>query len=888
MRNFWLSVFLTFGSLAAYATHNRAGEIIYRHIGGNTYEFTVFTYTKVDAPADRPTLPISWGDGSPMDTLERSDIFEFSGRNTQRNTYIEIHTFPGAGSYDICISDPNRNAGIININSGSSVVVEFAIRTTLRISAAIAPNSSIIFANIPLQDACLFQPWVHNPGAVDQDGTDSISYKLVPSMGFGCVSFELGFYQYPNELAALGPSPNPNTNLSIDPFTGTITWDSPQRLGEYNLAFTVEEWRSGILISTVLRDMQITVENCPGNVPPVLSALIDTCVEAGDVLTLPITATDNNSSNVAITGFGGPFSVGSSPATIAQSDFVPTAVATFNWATDCSHIRLAPYQTNIQATDNGPGTSLVDVNTFRITVVAPAPQDLQADAVGSSIQLSWFPSPCAGAVGYKIYRRINFYGFLPSQCETGVPAYTGYSLITTLEGEGNTNYLDQDEVIFGRQNCYMVVACFPDRAQSYASNETCAEILFEIPIIKKNSIGLTATVGIDTVEWRSPIELDMAVFPGPYQYKLYRGDGLAVPDEEVLVSSIETELSNLPTQFISSTLNTEESAHTYRVELFSNGEFAAKSNRASSLFLELEPNDNQVTISFTEQLPWINFQYDIYRQDNGAGSFELLATTDAIPYTDLGLVNNRIYCYYVVSHGSYFAVLENDTLINFSQRSCTIPYDRTPPCAPVLTGEEDCVALEIDLEWSNPNDTCDETDDTMLYNVYFAPTNADSLTLLQTVQGDFNTAIQLIFDNSIAGCYAVTALDSLSLWPDGTTRRNESDFSNVLCFDNCPEYELPNVFTPNGDGRNDIFRPFPYRSIESVEFTVFNRWGVIVYQSTDPDLQWSGTDSETDKIVSDGVYFYTCRVFSIRLSGLVPIDLAGYVTVFGGNSNPVD
>jgi hypothetical protein len=60
---------------------------------------------------------------------------------------------------------------------------------------------------------------------------------------------------------------------------------------------------------------------------------------------------------------------------------------------------------------------------------------------------------------------------------------------------------------------------------------------------------------------------------------------------------------------------------------------------------------------------------------------------------------------------------------------------------------------------------------------------------------------------------------------------------------------------------------------------VFNRWGSIVFQSTDPDILWDGTNQETGELVSDGTYFYTCKVFSIRLSGLDPVNLSGYVTV---------
>lgn len=666
-------------------------------------------------------------------------------------------------------------------------------------------------------------------------------------------------------------------------------------MGEYNLAILVEEWRDGVLVGTVLRDMQITVANC-NNQPPELEAIRDTCVEAGDQLSFQIFADDpdlnsngTRRDNVTITGFGDPFEVASSPADpIVQGGLLPPVVATFNWQTDCSHVRVAPYQAVIQAEDNGAGVALVDIETVNIVVVAPAPENLSAEAVGSAIELDWETSPCTEAIGYKVFRRIDPFGFIPSQCETGVPAYTGYQQIANLSGLETTFYADEDEAIFGRQNCYMVVACFADGAQSYASNEACAEIKFEVPIIKKNSIGTTAQAGVDTVYWRSPIELDSIAFPGPYQYRLFRSEGYGEVNEQVFQSPTSPDLDALPTEYISNNgleLNTADTAHTYRVELFSNGELAARSNLASSLFLVLIPDDNQIEVTWREEVPWINFEYDVYRQTDGVGEFEFLATTTGVDYLDTGLLNNRNYCYYIVSRGSYFAIEENDTLINFSQRVCSSPYDRTPPCVPELAADGDCVSFEVFLDWTNPNETCPETDDVTAYNVYFKPTEDAEFELIDELQGATITDLDLFFENSIAGCYAVSALDSLAPWPNGELVQNESELSNVVCLDNCPEYTLPNVFTPNADGRNDVFGPLKFRSIESVDFTVFNRWGGVVFQSTTPELGWRGENEKTGEIVSDGVYYYTCRVFSIRLSGLDAIDLAGYVTVFGEPGN---
>jgi len=65
--------------------------------------------------------------------------------------------------------------------------------------------------------------------------------------------------------------------------------------------------------------------------------------------------------------------------------------------------------------------------------------------------------------------------------------------------------------------------------------------------------------------------------------------------------------------------------------------------------------------------------------------------------------------------------------------------------------------------------------------------------------------------------------------------------------------EVPNTFTPNGDGANDEFRVV-YSSIKKYHIVVFNRWGRKVYESTNPAEGWDGTVGGS--MAPPGVYFY--------------------------------
>ena len=96
---------------------------------------------------------------------------------------------------------------------------------------------------------------------------------------------------------------------------------------------------------------------------------------------------------------------------------------------------------------------------------------------------------------------------------------------------------------------------------------------------------------------------------------------------------------------------------------------------------------------------------------------------------------------------------------------------------------------------------------------------------------------------------------------------------------------MPNVFTPNNDGVNDILLPISSRHIRELEFNVYNRWGTIVFQTDNPQIEWDGKDMNSNEVVSDGVYFYTIIIESILLDGNETNAQSGYVYVFTNQNN---
>jgi gliding motility-associated-like protein len=154
------------------------------------------------------------------------------------------------------------------------------------------------------------------------------------------------------------------------------------------------------------------------------------------------------------------------------------------------------------------------------------------------------------------------------------------------------------------------------------------------------------------------------------------------------------------------------------------------------------------------------------------------------------------------------------------------------------------------------------------YNIYYSPTNNNNFELLTTLTPATDTSYLYANTHSIAGCFMVTSIDSGGL---------ESKNPLQICVDNCPEYTLPNVFTPNGDGINDIFHPFPYSYIRDIDIKIFDRWGLLMFQTSDPDINWDGKNNFTHDNCSDGVYYYTCKVNAIHFNGVKTTTLKGFI-----------
>ncbi len=857
-------------SFSALATHQRAAEITYKHLNGLTYEFTVIMYTKTSSPADdsRVVMPIYWGDdtGDEIERIYFAPIPEVN--DISLNIYKGNHTFPGPARYTVSVEDPNRNFGVLNIPN--SVNVPMFVQTEILINPFLGFNTSVELLNPPIDQGCVGKTFIHNPAAYDPDG-DSLSYKLVVCKGAG--GYDIPGYQYP--IAT--------DYFRIDSITGDMIWETPPLQGEYNVAFEIEEWRYGVNISTVRRDMQINIVACDHD-PPVIYSIDDTCVVAGDFLQFDVTAIDPDETHVELTAFGGPFEQSQNSAYIDPdpANGNDTVTTTFNWPTLCTHVRMEPYTAVFKARDNGYPVNLVDFKTVFIKVIAPAPENLVAVPLGTGINLAWDKSQCSNAIGYKIYRRSGPSGWEPDYCETGVPYYTGFRLIAEIAEIDDITYRDDnfgEGLVHGIDYCYRVTATFFDEAESYASNEDCAYLKRDVPIITHvSNDSLDLNIGQVLVIWSKPIELDTIQYPGPYRYLLFRNDGIIWSGDGELIATFN-DLNDTIYMDNGVNLNSHDKPYSYRVEIEN---LAVKpigsSQKASSVFIQTEPTDHEIKLIWIPKVPW-DIEYSvIYRKDPGSTTYDSIGVSSIGVYRDQGLTNYVEYCYYIKTIGHYSLPGLIDPLINFSQLTCETPIDNIPPCKPLLNIYTDCDQITNELGMYLPYDSCSY--DAVKYYIYYTPPGADFTELVDSIEYVYNDTTYFLHEDieNVVGCYYVTAIDSVG---------NISETSNVYCvgYDECPVYELPNVFTPEGDGINDLFVPMgskdgsPKANVSRVNMTIMNRWGKTMYTTTDPEIKWDGKNQNNNQDCINGVYYYVCDVFIVTLDGEVMITMQGSVTL---------
>lgn len=283
------------------ASHAAGGEILYEWVSDSTYRFYFKFYRDCNGIPEDPTYDMcyynSCGTSSYTQTLTKVvGALPGGGTNGQQVStgcpgynstcnggpltnpgyqewwYEGLVTLPlQCNKWTFYVDVNARNTNINNLQNPGSQTLH--IEATFNNLAA-QGNSSPYFTVKPIPFMCVNTAYTYNNGAVDINN-DSLVFSMIQpltSAGFGCqANPPVSAIPWQVATPAYSTATNPlqtNNTFSINSVTGQMAF-TPSIVQNAAVTCLVEEYRNGVLIGSVMRDIQVVVLNCT-NAPPLL------------------------------------------------------------------------------------------------------------------------------------------------------------------------------------------------------------------------------------------------------------------------------------------------------------------------------------------------------------------------------------------------------------------------------------------------------------------------------------------------------------------------------------------------------------------------------------------------------------------------------------------
>ncbi len=746
-------------------------------------------------------------------------------------TYVDTVTLPfRTGGYNIVYQRCCRNHTIDNIISPDSTGATYSIYITER--ALIECNSNAVFKYWPPNYICRDKPILFDHAAIDPDG-DSLVYKL-------CTPFHGGeFSCYPNSNLVpncfdpdmpCGPRPCPPFNppfdsvvwkspyygihnmlggipLAIDSETGFLT-GTPDSTGQYVVGVCVEEYRNGELISVTKRDFQYNVGVCG----QVISSFFAPAVDC-DGFTVDF---DNQSENAPnyVWDFGDPNTTNDISIEQSPSYTYPD--------TGSYDIRLIA----------GPNELCVDTSYSTISVqypslfvdfdlsiddgcVFPAQvtfNDLTYDTISTLVEWDW-----------QFSNGENSDEQNPIWYVTEPGVYQAVLTVTAANGcqVSHSDIISIDVLNLGLQDSAMI--CIGDEAilnpgtdPSYSYTWSPASTLDDPNSPSPTAMPLSSTTYYLTVEDNQGCTFTDSVKVEVNDVDVLASGGGIECEEEITISAnsnqtqdLEWYADSLLTNFVGTgneiTVTPGEGNTYYVVATDDLGCSSSSSVTVGSSFVNLDVPPAGVICSFDTLILAVNN----------------LNPNDILTYQwspEENIISGQgtdMPAFFFESDQTVSLIAENqngclDTFfIPISVEQNTLELIATADPDSIYPGESSQLnadsEIAIEFLWTNGG----VLDDNTIYNPIATPLETTTFT---------------VFANDEAGCRD-TANVTVYL-------------KSFLCLE--PYIFVPNAFTPDGDGRNDIFY-VRGNAIDEMYIAVFNRWGEKVFESNSLENGWDGT-----------------------------------------------
>ena len=405
------------------ASHAAGGEISYEWVSDSTYR-VYFKFYRDCGGANAPNtvalcyhnsctsysntvtmtritkLPDSTTNGSPVSTGCAGVGTKCSSSTSPIPGYAEwwytaTVTLPSRCNYWNFSAFVNARNPSVNIFGGSMYV-----EATLNNLVA-QGNSSPYFSVKPVPSVCINQSYTYNNGGVDPD-SDSLVFEMAsPITGSGSCPYTTSTIAFRSGSPSYNTTNNPiqtNNSFVLDTITGQMTF-KPSLTGAATLTTRIKEYRNGVLIGTVMRDIQIQVISCTVTAPVVstvsnsisggtyVNGRVEAC--AGVAMTFCYDMVSTNSSAILIaTDNHNAAAPGSSVTYVGQQ--TDSIRGCFSWTPGTVDTGLRVFTVTVKdSTCNSPGVLVSQ--TFVLPIYIWPITDILKDTIlcyGDTVQLT--------------------------------------------------------------------------------------------------------------------------------------------------------------------------------------------------------------------------------------------------------------------------------------------------------------------------------------------------------------------------------------------------------------------------------------------------------------------------------------------------------------------
>jgi gliding motility-associated-like protein len=743
-------------------------------------------------------------------------------------TYVTTLTLPDLSEgYMLTVSDEYRTTGIVNIANSSATGIAFTAQIPGIINGTdYHINTSPEFDFKDTAIVCYKGNFTYSFSATDLVDKDSLSYTFGDGLNSSSMAFAPFFSSLNYVGSYTGNQPLGGT-VTINPATGLISGQAPDQTGEYVIAVYVKEWRKGVLIDSVKKELQVYVYDCS-----LSGAALD--------------AVYQNCNDYKLT-----FSNQSAAANIIF----------YNWDFGVPNI------TTDVSTQAIPTYAYPDTGTFVVKLKVGSSSGCLDSATalakiypgfkaGFTVSGSCYQSPFQFTdTTQSPFGNINLhqwdFGDLTTTTDVSGIAnptyqYPGAATITATLVAGNDK------------------GCIDTARQTFVvNNKPFIQLAFKDTLIcSVDTLALQASTSGTSFNW-SPVAtmsgsntLTPLVFPKDttrYVFTAYEKG--CVGKDTVTVNVLDFITVQLPADTgicKTDTLTLKPVSHALSYQ-----------------WTELPANNslNSYTVKYPVAKPLVQTTYAV-TANLGKCQDKAQFTVHVSPYPTVDAGADTTIC---KGTAAYLHGTTNAPYYTWAPTNTLSALNTLQPVAKPTEHITYYLTVTDTTYCTKP--VTDSVAVAIIYPIQVQAGNDTTVTLGQALQ-------LAVFNNSSYAYqwYPAYALNNAKIYnpvatfygsvPDSVTYTitvtsaegcTTSDQLTVTIFKTEPDVFVPTGFTPNGDGRNDVLKAIPVGISHFDYLRIFNRWGQLVFETSNAAMGWDGTqkgiagDSGTYIFVAQGI-----------------------------------